>query len=197
MKDKNTSKPVNHYWLRWFPDGDDTSGNWTRPPGQDLSAMRRGANEQPGGSPAMLRTYTQLQENGSLPQKLLAEHICLSAYGFHQQSSDKTMHRPGIGLGQAMTALFRPPHPGGQGRYSEEATNRRLIQLMGASDLNELSRHLTSIAQMLKVVGQPLDYTQLFKQLKNWSFEENRNQTIRRWANEFYNKPNNSDKDAS
>lgn len=173
------------FWRKYL----DEDGNFktgTRPPGEYLSAMRRGLGSEPGSVPGMWACYTTLTDGGGVSYSLLAEHELLCSYGFHQQSQSQSMHRKGIGLGAAMQRLSAPRNSESDGRYSSEAVERRFFQLAESTDIHEVGRHLASVMQMLQVISQPVDYDRLYFQLRYWGKPQSRNKTQRIWAKDFF-----------
>lgn len=173
------------FWRRYLAeDGAFKAG--ACPPGEFLSAMRRGLGSEPGSVPGMWACYTTLTDSGAVSKSLLAEHELLCSYGFHQQAQSQPMHRDGVGLGAAMRQLSEPRNSEADGRYSAEAVERRFFQLAESTDIHEIGRHLASIMQMLQVIGQPVDYDRLYFQLRHWDDRQYRTQTQRRWAKDFF-----------
>ncbi len=169
-----------HYWERRIDDG----GAWRKepPPGQDLSAMRRGFGVAAGAVPGMWPLYTTLDADGRLTRRLRAEHVVLSLYGLHQQSQSAPMHRVGVGLGRALGNLRA------SGRYSEAAVDSRFMQAATASDTDELGFHLRGLISQLKTLKppQPLDYTRLYGDLRGWQQPEGIGKVRRRWGSDYF-----------
>jgi len=172
-----------HYWEHRLNDG----GAWGKepPPGQDLSAMRRGFGVAAGAVPGMWPFYTTLDADGRLTRQLRAEHVALSLYGLHQQSQSAPMHRVGVGLGRALGNLRA------SGRYSEAAVDSRFMQAATASDIDELGFHLRGLISQLKTLKppQPLDYTLLYADLRRWQHPGGIGSVRRRWGSDYFRLP--------
>lgn len=149
-------------------------------PGQDLAAMRRGLDQEPGSTPGMWPIYSQLRADGRLTASLRAEHHALGLFGIHQQSQSSLMHWPDVPIGEALRVLRATE------RYSEEALDRRVAQAATADDLNELSYHLRGLVTMLRTIHQGLDYTLLHRDLVAWQSDRKRPATRRRWGGAYF-----------
>lgn len=187
MVDLHLTKPL--YWER-FSDG---SGSWThsdaRPPGEDLAAMRQGADRDPGTVPALWPHHAvALDDNWlsrhrhtwSVPPAFEAEHHALTLYGFHQQSVAEPMHRTGTGLGVA-AHRFRA-----SGRASETAVDRLFNAVATATTVTELAHHLRRLATQLRGARVPLDYRRLLEELTLWHFPAWQGRVRRRWGLDYY-----------
>lgn len=201
MSDKRDGRP---YWARFVED----EGKWKRyggetqgPSGADLAALRKGAGRPPGTVPSMWRFYTtDVDEEGSFAggewirdAALTAEHHTLVLYAFHQQSRREPAHRPkppdrpGISIGSAAKRL----HLAGQD--SQEAVDRRFFAAVTADTVEEVAWHLRGLVRQLKSIRtksgarvlQPLDYTQLMRDLEAWASPERRDRVRRRWGRDY------------
>lgn len=182
------------YWER----GTDGKGHWTshagqpsRPPGEELAALRRGAGKEAGSVPEMWPFYETVVDEEYLvgrnrgwapPVALQAEHHALTLFGFHQQSQSSPVHRQEIGVGAAVRALRQG------GRFSEEAVDRRFVQAATSSSLAELALHLRGLISQLRVGGSahPLDYSQLVEDLKDWCWPQTQHRVRRLWGGQYY-----------
>lgn len=152
------------------------------PLGQHLAALRRGLGKEPGTVPAMWPYYTQLNEAGTLTRELLAEHLCLSLYGFHQQSRRRPVHHPEHpGLGGAIAAVAA------SSRYGEAAVWARFMAAATASTFEELSGHLRRLVALMKTVPDHpgMNYTRLFRDLVDWQSLSSVGRVRRRWGGEY------------
>lgn len=158
-KDTSTSQGLAYYWVR-RPEGESV------PPGEHLAAMRRGMGAEPGSVPAMWPFYSRLTVDGHITKPLRAEHIALTLLGVHQQSQTRSMHWPGVRLGEALRALRV------SGRYSEQAVDRRFAQCATADSVAEFAHHLRGLVSMLKTLSAPqgLDYSKLVDDLIAWQY---------------------------
>lgn len=170
-----------HYWLR-YTDGD---GAWNRrgpAPGEELAALRRGIGRDPGTVASMWPYYTQLDDAGRRTERLEAEHLALTLFAVHQQSQARPVHRTGVGLGTALLALRR------SGKFSEEALDRRVGAAATATSTGEVAHHLRGLVTQLRGVSDVagLDYTRLFRDLRNWHIAERRAEVRRRWGGQYF-----------
>lgn len=180
------------YWERFVgPDG-----SWRQPrggpPGEDLAALRRGANGEAGAVASMWPFHVvvvpeeRLQpraDTWSEPPELAAEHHALVLYAHHQQSQGTPVHRHGIGLGHALRKLHR--------RYSEKAVDRRFFATVTADEVDELAYHLRGLIGQLRSL-QPtaaFDYSWLVEDLYKWHQPERRHAVRRRWGLDYYASP--------
>jgi CRISPR system Cascade subunit CasB len=166
------------YWRRHT----DGNGTWKGdgPPGEDLAALRRGIGRDPGAEPHLWPFYTTLSADGRISADLRAEHVALTLYGVHQQSRPRPMHREGIGVGTAVLALR------GSGKFSPEAVDRRFGAAATATSLAEASAHLRGLVTQLRSIDQPLDYTRLFRDLRDWQYPDRLSGVRRRWGGQYF-----------
>lgn len=170
------SAPARRFFWQRFADG-------SRPDGADLAALRRGVNREPGSVPQMWRYYTTLTADGRLTAQLVAEHLALTLFAVHQQSRTEPMHRDGVGLGLAVRELKRP------GRFSEDAVDRRFAAAATATSLPELAVHLRGLVGQLRSANQPLDYTRLTADLRDWQSPDRSHAVRRRWGGAYFAPP--------
>jgi CRISPR system Cascade subunit CasB len=167
------------YWEK-LTSGD---GKWKRnegAPGADLAALRRGVGREPGTVPEMWRFYITLVDTGVVTNRLRAEHTALTLFGVHQQSQKVPMHRTDHGLGTALRAVRRSD------KFSEQAVDRRFTAAATATSMAELTLHLRGLVGLLHDIDQPLDYTQLFRDLNNWQYPQNQGRVRRRWGSQYF-----------
>nr|MDT0661571.1 type I-E CRISPR-associated protein Cse2/CasB [Micromonospora sp. DSM 115978] len=174
----NGSATTGYYWDRQV----DADGKWRKdePPGGDLAAMRRGAGREAGDVPEMWRFYSKLTRDGRRSRDLEAEHAALTLFAIHQQSKRRPMHRHGIGLGTAMRALRL------SGKFSTEAVDRRFSAAATATSFPEVRLHLRGLITQLRTIDQPLDYTQLCKDLSNWQSADQVSRVRRTWGGQYF-----------
>jgi len=176
-----THDPSNrpHYWQRYSDGG----GHWRMgepPPGSDLAAMRRGLGREAGAVPEMWRFYTTLNADGHRTRELLAEHLSLVLFAVHQQSKAQPMHRGGVGVGAAMRSLRD------SGKFSVDAVDRRFAAAATATSPSELGMHLRGLVTQLRGIGQPLDYTRLFRDLRDCHYPERVSAVRRGWGAQYF-----------
>lgn len=178
------------------------------PPGAELSALRQGIGREPGSVPAMWRYYIKTNDAGDWTPEFAAEHAALSLFAIHQQSQARPMHRKGVGLGTAVLALRQhgkgqdgdeaPGREGGgapaAGRAGSgtadwdrlDPVDRRFSAAATSTDTAELVWHLRGLITQLRGIGQPLDYTKLFEDLRNWGIPEKAARVRRRWGMQYF-----------
>jgi CRISPR system Cascade subunit CasB len=168
-----------HFWQR-FTDA-------RRPDGQDLAALRRGIDRDAGTVPAMWPYYTTLTEDGQRTHALVAEHLALTLFAVHQQSKPKLMHADGVGLGSAVLKLKQAKE------FSPEALDRRFAAAATATSIGELAVHLRGLITQLRGIGQPLDYTRLARDLRDWQVPERAPAVRRSWGGQYFAPPKSTD----
>ncbi|WP_405889427.1 type I-E CRISPR-associated protein Cse2/CasB [Streptomyces sp. NBC_00133] len=178
------------YWIEYVrTDGawrtDPVTGGPKRPPGEDLAAMRSGLGSNAWQVPALWPHYRipvddRLARVGKVSPAQEAEHAALALYGLHQQSQDQPMHRPKVGFGQALRAVRT------SGRFSEEAVDRRMEGLASATSVPVLVYRLRGSVEQLRTIKQPLDYTQLMKDIAAWHRPQSRLRVRRNWGLGYY-----------
>lgn len=161
-----------YFWQRFSPSAP-TSG-------ADLAALRRGIDREPGAVPALWPYYTTLAADGRLSPALTAEHVALTLFAIHQQSRSTLMHRDSVGLGTALLALKR------SGQCSEEAVDRRFAAAATATSRTELAGHLRGLVGLLRGISQPLDYTALVRDLRDWQSPDRVAAVRRRWGGQYF-----------
>jgi len=116
------------------------------------------------------------------PLTLQAEHHALTLFGLHQQSQSQPMHVKDVGMGTAILALRQ------SGRFSEEAVDRRFTQAATATSLTELAQHLRGLVSQLRGAGkaQPLDYSRLVEDFRDWSWPQSQHRVRRRWGGQYH-----------
>jgi CRISPR system Cascade subunit CasB len=161
-----------HYWQRFTAE--------RRPPGDELAALRRGIDREAGTVPALWPYYTTLTEDGRRTRALFAEHLALTLFAVHQQSKTLLMHRDGIGLGTAVLCLKR------SGSFSDDAVDRRFAAAATATSLAELAVHLRGLVTQLRGITQPLDYSRLARDLRDWQTPERAAAVRRHWGGQYF-----------
>ncbi|EDY51267.1 conserved hypothetical protein [Streptomyces clavuligerus] len=164
------------YWHRHVG----ADGAWRKehtggPPGEDLAALRAGLGKPAGTVPSLWQHYTSRTDGRPTPE-LEAEHGALSLYGLHQQSRRRPMHRPGVGLGEALRRLRQ------SGGVSADALDRRTAAAVNATSVPALLYRLRGLIPQLRSAAIPLDYDQLLRDLRNWAHPESRQRVRRTWG---------------
>jgi CRISPR system Cascade subunit CasB len=179
----DTRRPHREYFWERHTAGD---GTWGRssdvPSGEDLAALRRGIGKEAGGVPEMWPFYTTLAADGRLSDALRAEHLALTLFAVHQQSLSQPAHRSGVGFGSAMKSLRESE------QFSAEAVDRRFTAAATATSLAELGVHVRGlITQLRGIRPQPgLDYTLLFRDLREWQWPDRVAAVRRRWGSQYF-----------
>ncbi|MFI6785539.1 type I-E CRISPR-associated protein Cse2/CasB [Micromonospora sp. NPDC050276] len=172
--------PRPHFWERDYSQG--------VPEGKDLAALRSGLSRDAGDVPAMWPYYTRLRSDGWVTAQLRAEHAALVLFAAHQQSQSRLMHQPTVGLGLAMAKLRL------SGKFTAEAVDKRFGAAATATSFPEVVAHLRGLVSQLRTLtpAQPLDYTLLFRDLRDWQDLDRVHAVRRRWGAQYFtlrNKP--------
>ncbi|MER5490671.1 type I-E CRISPR-associated protein Cse2/CasB [Streptomyces sp. NPDC002490] len=154
---------------------DPVSGARTRPPGEDLAALRAGLGRPAGTVPELWPFYAS-RVDGRVTPELEAEHAALALYGLHQQSQSKPMHQPGIPMGRALRALHGPE------RFGKEAVDQRVAAAVQTASVSALLYRLRGLVTQLRSVEQAVDYDQLLLDIQRWTTPGARQQVRRRWG---------------
>lgn len=168
----DTRRDRPHYWERAFPpDGR---------PGHELAALRRGVGQEPGAAPALWPYYTTLNAEGHVSDRLRAEHVALTLYGVHQQSTRKPVHRAGVGLGAALAVLRRSDSA------SSDGVDRRFSAAATSTSFAEIGAHLRGLVTRLRGVETGLDYTRLYRDLVAWQRPDGVARVRRSWGSQYF-----------
>ncbi len=167
------------YWTR-HTQGDGAWRSRAQPPGEDLAALRRGIGREAGTVVQMWPFYTALTGDGRLSAALQAEHLALTLFAVHQQSQSRPMHRTGVGLGTTARILRDSD------KFSAEAVDRRFNATATASSLTEVATHLRCLITQLRSIDQPLDYSRLCTDLRQWSTADGRARVRRHWGAGYF-----------
>ncbi|MEV0810312.1 type I-E CRISPR-associated protein Cse2/CasB [Micromonospora sp. NPDC050200] len=166
--------PRLHFWERDY--------SKKLPEGRDLAALRGGLGREAGAVPAMWPHYTRLRSDGWVSPDLRAEHAALALFAVHQQSQSRLMHQPNVGLGLAMAKLRASE------RFTVDAVNRRFGAAATATSFTEVVAHLRGLVSQLRTLSpaQPLDYTLLFQDLRDWQDQDRVHAVRRRWGGQYF-----------
>ncbi|MFD5521563.1 type I-E CRISPR-associated protein Cse2/CasB [Streptomyces sp. NPDC127066] len=159
-----------------------------------LRALRDGLGCEPGGAPAMRHLHRVELTDGQhaeqhLPGSYRAEHAALTLFGLHQQAAAAPVHRSGVGLGTAVRGLR-------VGLLSASSADRRLMAAATAQDLDELVQHLRGLIPLLRRADTGLDYTRLFRDLRDWLTLDN-GRVLRAWGLQYTDPNANGSADAA
>ncbi|GGL20496.1 type I-E CRISPR-associated protein Cse2/CasB [Mangrovihabitans endophyticus] len=108
-----------------------------------------------------------------------AKHSALTLYAVHQQSLDEPMHRPGAGIGAAVSRLAAAGN-------SPEAVRRRFTALGSAASYDALTYHLRGIAGLLRQHRISIDYGLLADDLLTFQQPGGPDRIRALWGREFY-----------
>lgn len=183
--EKTTRRPW--YWETFDPKD--------RYAGAELAVLRRGIGRSVGDIWQMSRHYRTMTDHSDSTYRLAAEHAALSLFAIHQQSQTNPMHSRDMGLGTAARRLHTPvdrasatasSEERADGKYSEEAVNRRMEQIATSTSVTELVAHLRGLITMLRAIQQPLDYTRLRYEIERWHYPDARTHIRARWGSQFF-----------
>ncbi|MFI7081272.1 type I-E CRISPR-associated protein Cse2/CasB [Micromonospora sp. NPDC049903] len=150
------------------------------PDGRDLAALRSGLGRGAGDVPALWPYYTRLRADGYVSPELHAEHAALGLFAVHQQSQPTLMHHLGVGLGTAMSTLRI------SGKFSADAVDRRFAAAATATSFIEVTLHLRGLVAQLRGIRQPMDYTSLLFDLRDWQDDDKAHAVRRRWGSQYF-----------
>ena len=180
---------VPHYWERYTSrgtEGGDPSapgGEVRLPPGEDLAAMRRGANRQPGSVPALWKFYTAPDSGGREPSAdLSAEHAALVLFGFHQQSQRRSMHV----TKESMAGSLRRLRLSDRFKDREETLDCRVACAVTSATLGGLSWHLRGLVTLMRGADLGFNYSWLTADLTRWQRPEGRIRLMRNWGRQYF-----------
>jgi len=105
-------------------------------------------------------------------------------YGLHQQARPKSMHKPGIRLGQALRKLQK--EAGHDTGFMREAVDRRVNAAASATQVSAFLNHLRGLISQLQTVSEPLDYDLLLKDIRDWQRADGRQLVRRRLGLDYY-----------
>lgn len=174
------------YWAKWSAsesNSDPGAAGPRLPPGEDLTALRRGAGRPAGSVPQMWQFYTAGDTGGVEPSAdLTAEHIGLVLFGFHQQSENRLMHSPSRKFARALRDLR------GSERFHdrEPALDAKVAAAATATSIGELGWHLRGLVALLKDADISFDYSSLVADLATWQHPTGQARVRRRWGRDYY-----------
>ncbi|QAY71393.1 type I-E CRISPR-associated protein Cse2/CasB [Xylanimonas protaetiae] len=153
-----------------------------------LARLRANAGKEPGTDPAI---WSQTVDgvpgtpwgDGPTVQEW-AVHTAMTLFATHQQSRDAGMHRPGVGLGQAVARLERKQGGAEDDRIS--SLRRRFDAAVTAATPDELAHHLRGLVTQLRGGDEGLDYGLLADDLVQFQQPGQAGDVRRRWARQLY-----------
>lgn len=181
---------MTYYWERFAPS--------RLPPGDQLAALRRGANGEPGAVPSMwpflsLDADGGTDDGGRASTLLVAEHHALVLFAFHQQSQPSFVQRQGVRMSQQLRRLHAT------GRYSQGAVDRRFYAAVSASEVTQVVHHLRGLVRQLRSLtgATGFDYTRLASDLLDWQTPEHQSRVRRSWGLAYHRQTPDGDDDLS
>ncbi|PZR51714.1 type I-E CRISPR-associated protein Cse2/CasB [Xylanimonas oleitrophica] len=155
---------------------------------RDLARLRAGVGRAPGADPttwALTVDGVPGVPDGDAPTpQERAVHLAMTLFGAHQQSREEGMHRPGVGVGQAVARLERKT--GGQEQEGPSPVRRRFDAMITSGSLTELAHHLRGLVQRMRAEGEGLDYGMLAEDLLQFQRPGRADDVRRRWARQYY-----------
>ncbi|QDW62025.1 type I-E CRISPR-associated protein Cse2/CasB [Oerskovia sp. KBS0722] len=157
-----------------------------------LARLRDNVGREPGTDPAIWSvTVDGVSDDarGDDPtQQERAVHAALTLYAVHQQSRDSGAHRPGIGLGQAVTRLERDrgwtTKDQDEGKISP--VRRRFNTAVTATSLPELTHHLRGLVTLMRTADVGLDYGLLADDIAQFQRPGGQDVVRRRWGRQLH-----------
>lgn len=150
-----------------------------------LAVLRRGVSKSPGEIPEIWDlTHVEVPDGTSdePTREELAVHCTMTLYALHQQSQQKSMFKPGTGLGQAAHALI--------GHDDENPSARaRFDALVTSATVTELRHHLRTFVSLLRAKEIPLDHAMLADDIVMFQRPNGVKTVQLRWARQYYSVP--------
>jgi CRISPR system Cascade subunit CasB len=152
-----------------------------------LARLRANVGREPGSDPTIWAWTLDAvpgEPRGDAPTpEERAVHVATTHFALHQQSRPEGVHRPGVGLGQAVARLDRLRPGSGEG---VSPVRRRFDVLVTAGTLDELTHHLRGLIGQLRTASVGLDYGMLADDLLTFQRPGRANNVRRRWARQLY-----------
>ena len=105
----------------------------------------------------------------------------MTLYALHQQSQQKSMFKPGTGLGQAAHALI--------GHDENPSARARFDALVTSATVTELRHHLRTFVSLLRAKEIPLDHAMLADDIVMFQRPNGVRTVQLRWARQYYSVP--------
>lgn len=157
-----------------------------------LARLRSNVGAPPGADPSIWAvTVDRVSEDarGDDPtREEVAVHVALTLYAVNQQSRDSGAHRPGIGLGHAVSRLERARggSPADQDEGKVSPVRRRFDAVVTASSIGELTHHLRGLVTLMRAEDIGLDYGLLADDLVQFQQAGGQDAVRRRWGRQLY-----------
>ena len=157
-----------------------------------LARLRDNVGREPGVAPEIWSVTVDgvsddARSDVPTPQER-AVHAALTLYAVHQQSRDAGAHRPGIGLGQAVSRLER--ERGWTGKDQDEGkvspVRRRFNAVVTSTSLPELTHHLRGLVTLMRSEDVGLDYGLLADDLAQFQRPGGQDVVRRRWGRQLH-----------
>lgn len=156
-----------------------------------MAQLRRGVGKHPGSTPELWAITLDGLPNSFLSTRYgeptkgeWAIHISLTLFAVHQQGRDRTtklMNHEGKTFGRAVQELAKSPD-------DLPRIKRRFDATVTSSSIEEVSRHLRGLVQLLKAKDISLDYPVLAQDLYWFQLAKTRNNVRLKWGQDFYYK---------
>lgn len=150
-----------------------------------LATLRRGLGRQPGSVREMDPYVLKYIPAGTPEYRENAYYLAAALFAEWHQGKEQLSSNPRGNFGGSLRLLVeRETNDGSTQEEVEKRIEKRLIALLNChrEDLPEHLRHLTSL---LKSHDVPVNWTQLLKDILNWSSEKRWVQ--RNWSRSFWN----------
>jgi CRISPR system Cascade subunit CasB len=134
-----------------------------------LAALRRGLGKPPGSVPEMFPYVIRFLPDRVGEEQEKIYYLVASLFAYHPSSTMRG------NLGSHMRTTC--------GKEIEQATERRFIALLGAHQ-DDLPNYLRQAISYLKSKDQPVNWQQLFRDLRYWSHPDGFVQ--KQWAKSFW-----------
>lgn len=138
-----------------------------------LASLRRGLGCEPGHAPEMFPYIVRWIPEKASREEEAAYYRIASLFAFHPLSASNG--NLGTHLAQTISS-----------ENDQAAVERRFVALLKAHP-DDLGNHLRQSISFLKSKEQPVNWHQLFRDLRAWSDPEKRVQ--KRWASGFWGRP--------
>ncbi|MET4224797.1 type I-E CRISPR-associated protein Cse2/CasB [Oerskovia enterophila] len=157
-----------------------------------LARLRSNVGAPPGADPSIWsvtidRVSDDARGDDPTPEEV-AVHVALTLYAVNQQSRDSGAHRPGVGLGHAVSRLERARGgaPADQDEGKVSPVRRRFDAVVTASSISELTYHLRGLVTLMRAEDVGLDYGLLADDLLQYQQAGGQDIVRRRWGRQLY-----------
>ncbi len=138
---------------------------------QALAHLRRGLGKKPGAAPEMFPYVVPWLPDPLFPQEEMAYYAIASLFALHPAITHTG------NMGDHMAATVKP------GR--EDAVERRFVALLAAHP-DDLPDFLRQAISYLASKEQPVNWNQLFRDMRSWGHPDYGDAIRKRWATSFW-----------